>query len=44
MVNLSISVDMIPKKERYIEKKDIVYISVTFDDDTKVRDFVKKCL
>ena len=42
MVNLSISVDMIPKKERYIEKKDIVYISVTFDDDTKVRDFVKK--
>ena len=42
MVNLSISVDMIPKKERYIEKKDIVYISVTFDDDVKVRNFVKK--
>lgn len=42
MVNLSISVDMIPKKERYVAKNDIVYISVTFDNDVKVRDFVKK--
>ena len=42
MINLSISVDMIPKKTRHLVKKDIVYISATFDNDEATRDFVRK--
>lgn len=42
MVNLSVSVDKIPHKNRYLVAKDIVYVSVTFDNDDKAREFVKK--
>ena len=42
MVNLSVSVDMIPQKSHYSVANDIVYISVTFDGDEKAREFVAK--
>ncbi len=42
MVNLSISVDMIPKKNHYLATNDVVYVSVTFDNDDEAREFVKK--
>ena len=42
MINLSVSVDMITKKVRYLTKKDIVYISATFENDKATRDFVRK--
>lgn len=41
MTNLSVSVDMIPTKTRYVAKKDIVYISATFDNDEATKNFVR---
>lgn len=42
MVNLSVCVDKIPDKNRYLVAKDTVYASVTFADDEQTRNFVEK--
>ena len=42
MVNLSVSVDMIPKKEKFTVANGNVYASVTFTNDDSTRDFISK--
>lgn len=42
MINLSISVDSSPQKKHAVSEHNIVYISATFSNDLKAREFVEK--